>query len=197
MTATALPVMTDHELIAALSARDPAAVSVFYQRYRNRILAVAMRHVSDLWDAEEVLQDVVWIVFRKAEGFRGEAEFSSWLYRVTQNCSRMLLRKRRRLPTPMLMEDMEPAMQLARGGELQNRLEESAQHRMAAVKINKHIDGLDPINREIFVSAAVEGDTAEEVSKRLGLSTLAVKARLHRIRQTMRNSMESLELVAA
>lgn len=186
---SAMYALSDQELIAALCAQDRSAVAVFYRRYRQRILAVAMRHVSDPWDAEEVLQDVVWTVFRKAEGFRGEAEFSSWLYRVTQNCARMLLRKKRRAPIPMQHEDMEPALQASRPADAFLRPDEAALQRMTARKVEAEVNKLDPINRDIFLSAAVQGETADEVSQRLGLSTLAVKARLHRIRLGLRESM--------
>lgn len=181
---------SDDALIERLVARDPTAVNEFYSRYRRRIMAVALRVVSDPWDAEEVVQDVVWIVVRKAEGFRGEAEFSSWLYRVTQNCAKMLLRKRRRLPTPMDMADLEGplAAHLANAAHLQP--EQSAAERMDAERIGHHIERLDPVNREIFLMAAVAGEPAETVSAHLGLSILAVKARLHRVRQTLRHAIE-------
>jgi hypothetical protein len=56
-------------LITRIAERDPRAINEFYRLYRRRILAVALRVVGNEWDAEEVLQDVVWVVFRKVEGF--------------------------------------------------------------------------------------------------------------------------------
>ena len=178
-------------LVERLVAKDPTAVNEFYAHYRRRILAVALRVVDDPWDAEEVLQDVVWIAVRKAEGFRGEAEFSSWLYRVTQNCAKMLLRKRRRLPTPYSAEDLEAPLAAHHSQSAHLQPERSAAERMDAERIGAHIDRLDPINREVFLMAAVAGEPAETVSAHLGLSILAVKARLHRVRQTLRQAIES------
>lgn len=188
---------TDAALIARLVARDPTVVSEFYARYRRRILSVALRVVDDPWDAEEVLQDVVWIAVRKAEGFRGEAEFSSWLYRVTQNCAKMLLRKRRRLPTPYSDEDLEAPLAAHHPQSAHLQPEHSAAERMDAQRIGAHIDRLDPINREVFLMAALAGEPAETVSAHLGLSILAVKARLHRVRQTLRIAIESGVLLPA
>lgn len=187
----------DATLVERLVAKDPAAVSEFYALYRRRILAVALRVVDDSWDAEEVLQDVVWIAVRKAEGFRGEAEFSSWLYRVTQNCAKMLLRKRRRLPTPYSTEDLEAPLAAHHAQSAHLQPEHSAAERMDAERIGAHIDRLDPINREVFLMAALAGEPAETVSAHLGLSILAVKARLHRARQTLRQAIESGVLLPA
>jgi RNA polymerase sigma-70 factor (ECF subfamily) len=184
----------DEALVARLMARDPTAVDDFYRRYRHRILAVAMRTVRDSWDAEEVLQDVVWTVFRKAEGFRGEAEFSSWLFRVTTNSALMLLRKRKRLPVPTTPEYLEPGLDAWHGNDATTRPEWAAEQRQLAEQIGHHVDALDPLNRDIFLSAAVGGDAAEEVSARTGLSILAVKARLHRVRASLRQAIEGGQL---
>ncbi len=177
-------------LVSRLANREPRAVDEFYRLYRSRIYAVALRVVGTPWDAEEVLQDVVWIVFRKVEAFRGDAEFSSWLFRVTQNCAKMLLRKRKRTPTPLQDDQIEPTLQRWRPQEL--GVDDDLAQRQVARQVNAQVAKLDDLNRTIFWSAAVEGDTAQEVGERTGLSVLAVKARLFRIRANLRQETQEI-----
>lgn len=174
------------DLVARIAARDPKAIDDFYRLYRRRILAVALRVVGNEWDAEEVLQDVVWIVFRKVEGFRGESEFSSWLYRVTHNSAKMLLRKRKRVPVPMDDADMEPALHQERDG--MPDLHETLAQRQSVAQLQRQVGQMDELNQAIFWSAAVEGEPAQEVGERVGLSVLAVKARLFRIRTSLKQA---------
>lgn len=177
-------------LITRIAERDPRAINEFYRLYRRRILAVALRVVGTEWDAEEVLQDVVWVVFRKVEGFRGESEFSSWLYRVTHNCAKMLLRKRKRVPVPMESEDLEPALAHERAG--LPDLHDALAQRQTVEHLQRQVDQMDDVNQAIFWSAAVEGEAAQEVGDRMGLSVLAVKARLFRIRTALRQTAGEL-----
>lgn len=177
-------------LITRIAEGDPRAINEFYRLYRRRILAVALRVVGNEWDAEEVLQDVVWVVFRKVEGFRGESEFSSWLYRVTHNCAKMLLRKRKRVPVLMESEDLEPALAHERAG--LPDLHDALAQRQTVQQLQRQVDQMDAINKAVFWSAAVEGEAAQEVSDRMGLSVLAVKARLFRIRTALRQAAGEL-----
>lgn len=183
-------------LIARIAARDPRAINEFYRLYRRRILAVALRVVGNEWDAEEVLQDVVWVVFRKVEGFRGESEFSSWLFRVTHNCAKMLLRKRKRAPVPVESGDLEPALSQERAG--LPDLHDALAQRQTVELLQRQVDRMDEINQAIFWSAAVEGEAAQEVGERMGLSVLAVKARLFRVRTALRQATgEAAQLLPA
>lgn len=174
----------DLSLVERLAARDPRAVDDFYRQYRPRILAIALRVVGNPWDAEEVLQDVVWTVVRKADTFRGEAEFSSWLYRVTHNCAKMLLRKRKRVPLPMAQEQLEPAA--AQADLPRADLHDQTEHRQLAGQLQAQVEQLDVVNQQIFWMAEVEGEPAATIGAHLGLTVSAIKARLFRIRATLR-----------
>lgn len=184
--------MSDQELVALLVAKDPAALDTFYGQYRAPILSVARRMVHDEWDAEEVLQDVVWTVFRKADTFRGDTDFWRWVYRVTQNAARMQLRKKKRVPIPCDEKDMEVI--LNHNAEQQPSLqpERTTLQRLALERIQGELDSLDEVNRELFTSMEVHGSSKEHVAQELGLSVPAVKARLHRIRKALRASVEGM-----
>ncbi len=85
----------DRQLIARLQAGDEAAVRELAERYGPRIYQLAMRHMKNREDAEEVTQDVLLKVYRKIDAFRGDAALSSWIYRITFNTAMSRLRQHR------------------------------------------------------------------------------------------------------
>src|SRR5689334_17208334 len=82
----------DRQLIARLQAGDQAAVDELAERYTPRIFQLAMRHMKNREDAEEVTQDVLMKVYRKVGAFRGDSALSSWIYRITFNTAMSRLR---------------------------------------------------------------------------------------------------------
>src|SRR6478752_2110317 len=85
----------ERQLIARLQAGDDTAVQELADRYRSRIFQLAMRYMKNHEDAEEVTQDVLLKVYRKVDAFRGDAQLSSWIYRITFNTAMSRLRSTR------------------------------------------------------------------------------------------------------
>lgn len=185
------PEMTDAELHLALTAQIPAALQVFHNRYRALMYSTARKIVRDEWDTEEVVQDVVWTVFRKADSFRGDSGLSTWVYRITQNCARMLLRKRKRVPTPMASDDVEFLVASQREGESWHLPEAQLAGRLAAQNLLRAAEALPEENRALFLAMDMEGEDKEVVAERMGLSVSALKARLHRVRKQLRDATTS------
>ena len=183
-------VVNSSELAAGLAQRDIMALETFHSVYKERILAVARRMVRDEWDAEEVFQDVLWTVYRKADSFRGDSDLWPWVRRVTHNASLMLLRKRRRAPMPIEDSDIEAIIGSEPTADIGTRTEEVAKGKQAAERMGDELDRQDPTNRHLFVRMEVDGASKEEVSEELGLSISAVKARLHRVRKALRDAAD-------
>src|SRR5919109_447954 len=85
----------DRELVLRLQARDETAIQELAERYGSRIYQLALRHMKNAEDAEEVTQDVLMKVYRKVGAFRGDAALSSWIYRITFNTAMSRLRNSR------------------------------------------------------------------------------------------------------
>src|SRR6476661_11176350 len=85
----------DRQLISRLQAGDESAVQELAERYTPRIFQLAMRHMKNREDAEEVTQDVLVKVYRKVGEFRGDSALSSWIYRITFNTAMSRLRNGR------------------------------------------------------------------------------------------------------
>src|SRR5688572_16978220 len=79
-------------LLARLQAGDEQAVRELADAYGSRIYQLAFRYLRNNEDAEEITQDVLYKVYRKAGTFRGDAALSSWIYRITFNAAMSRLR---------------------------------------------------------------------------------------------------------
>jgi RNA polymerase sigma-70 factor (ECF subfamily) len=183
----------DRGLIDGLQRGEPEAVAALIDRYGARIHRVAARLLGDARDAEEITQDVLMKVVRKIGTFRGEAAFSSWLYRVTANAAYERLRVRRlRAEVPL-----DPLLAVFDGDgshaepvvDWSTRLDDPAAAEETRSAIERGIGRLPATSRAVLVLRDVEGLTNEEVGRALGLTVAAVKSRLHRARLFLRQEL--------
>ena len=82
----------DRDLIERLRTRDDDAAFELAEMYSARIRQLALRHVRNEEDADEIVQDVLLKVCRNIDSFRGDSALSSWIYRITFNTAMSRLR---------------------------------------------------------------------------------------------------------
>src|SRR5262245_53837568 len=82
----------DLELLNRLKAGDQLALAAIAHAYSAKIYQLDFRYLRNREDAEEVVQDVLFKVYRKVGEFRGDAALSSWIYRITFNTAMSRLR---------------------------------------------------------------------------------------------------------
>ncbi len=87
---------SDPDLLAAHVAGDPNAFTTLVHRHQHRLWAVALRMMRNPHDAADALQDAYLAAFRRADGFRGDAQVSTWLHRIVVNACLDRLRKQQR-----------------------------------------------------------------------------------------------------
>jgi Sigma-70 region 2 len=83
-------------LIKRLKAGDSDALETIFNTHSTKLYNVAQRILGEASDTQEVIQYVLWSVFRKTQSFRGNSRFSTWLYRLTVNASLSKLRERKK-----------------------------------------------------------------------------------------------------
>jgi RNA polymerase sigma-70 factor (ECF subfamily) len=187
----------DRELVTALQRGDPDAVEQLIDRYGAWVYRVVRRLLDDPRDAEEVTQDVFLTVARKIETFRGEAAFSSWLYRIGVNAAYQRLRVRRARPVEVSLEPLLPVFddQGRLAGPVVDwsaRVQDPAVALEARAALEQGLARLPEDYRVVVLLRDVEGLTNEDVAGILGLSVLAVKSRLHRARLALRHVLTEL-----
>jgi RNA polymerase sigma-70 factor, ECF subfamily len=186
----------DEGLVDGLRRDEPSAVDALVDRYGAWIHRVAARFLNDPRDAEEVTQDVLLTVVQKIGTFKGEAAFSSWVYRIAANAAYHRLRAKRARPEvaidsllPVFDEEGQHARPVV---DWSTELTDPAAAREAREALERAIHTLPEEYRVVLVLRDVEELTNEEVAAVLGLSVAAVKSRLHRARLAVRQQVTSL-----
>src|SRR5256714_4978381 len=111
MTEVALPRLTmtwtDEELVTRSRSGDTEAFNQLVRRWERPIFALAYRTLGREEDARDVTQDTFLRAFRALPGFKGDAKFSSWLYRIALNLCRDWMRRDRRAPVMQAPEGVD------------------------------------------------------------------------------------------
>jgi RNA polymerase sigma-70 factor, ECF subfamily len=190
----------DRQLITRLQARDQAAVHELSERYGARIYQLALRHMKNREDAEEVTQDVLMKVYRKVGAFRGDAALSSWIYRITFNTAMSKLRNTRL--ARQAEQEKERVLTAAALGEERPRTprqtpdwshmpDEELLKKQLRDAVADAIQELPEIYRAPVVLRDIQGLTTEEASNRLKLKDQTLKSRLHRGRLMLREKLRA------
>ncbi len=186
----------DEKLIESfINENDEGAFEEIVNRYVDKIYGLALRITRNQNDAEEVLQDVFLTLAKKIDTFRGEAKFSSWLYRVTANASYMRLRAERKHETDISLEDYVPyddngtLMGRVASKDWSLRPDKALFSKEAMDIIERAVEELPESYRVVFHLRDIEGLSNEEASQILGISVPAIKSRLHRGRLFLRDRL--------
>lgn len=176
----------------SVNAACPTAETVFHG-YAPQIYRIARRMLGNDADAEDVTQDVLVQVVRKLDTFRGDAQLSTWLYRVTINAALAHRQKRAVREGRQLGESLDTLVADGEHRQLLAGREARPDARLADAEtrqlIERAINGLPVAYRDVYVLADVEELANAEIGDRLGLTVAAVKSRLHRARMLMRGSL--------
>jgi RNA polymerase sigma-70 factor (ECF subfamily) len=179
----------DEDLLEAARQGDAAALETLLVRYQPHLYRFGLRMCGSAEDAGDVAQESLISMARSLRDFRGDSSVSSWLYTIAR---RFCLKKRRRskfAPPREESLDVPGADAAQRVADPAPSPEETAGNRELAAALTRAIDALDPPRREVLLLRDVEGLSAREVAKVLGISVDAVKSRLHRARVAVRDEL--------
>ena len=174
--------MDEAELIGAAQSGDRDAFDELVRRTFVDTFTLARRLTGNEEDARDVVQEAYLRAWRAIGKFRGEAQFSTWMYRITANTASTHLRRRKRHRAEPLDNVVEPAevrpeLQPAPAVESVDSLQ----------RIGAALDELPPKLRVLVVLKDVYGLPHEAIAEELGISVPAAKVRLHRARRKLRD----------
>jgi RNA polymerase sigma-70 factor (ECF subfamily) len=191
----------DRLLIAGLQRGDPAAVRQLAEQYGHRIHQLALRHMKNREDAEEVTQDVLLKVYRKVGAFRGDSALSSWIYRITFNTAMSRLRQHRgarlaeqerdRALAALEASDEGTARPTADPADWSQMPDEELLRFELRRAVEVAVRELPEIYRQPVILRDLEGLTTEEASTRLKVKDQTLKSRLHRGRLLLRERLRA------
>lgn len=185
--------MTTHELprergelerlvVAAQQGERPAFDELVRRTYVDTY-TLALRLTADEEDARDVVQEAYLRAWRGLPNFRGDAQFSTWMYRITANAAYTMVKRRRRTRTEPLDAVRDDPIDLRAEGQPEDAAESAA----LLARLSVALDELPPKLRVLVVLKDVYGLSHEEIAAELGISVPAAKVRLHRGRKRLRD----------
>jgi RNA polymerase sigma-70 factor (ECF subfamily) len=178
----ALEDLSDAALVASCRAGERAAFEVLLNRHRDRVLNLAFQLLHDRDEAEDVAQDSFANAFAALDGFRGDAQFSTWLYRIAFNLC--VHRKRRARPTESFEE---------RFHDCGDRASLPGERAVARLMVQETLAQLSPPLRAALVLREIHELSYEEISQILQIPIGTVRSRLNEARRQFREAWGELE----
>ena len=180
---------TDEELVARSMGGDLDSFNQLVLRWERPIYALAYRVIGREEDARDVCQETFLRAFRALGGFKGQAKFSSWLYRITLNLCRDCIRRERRQPLAQTPEGVD-LVELAGEAEDTESIEELVARKEIGAAVAKAMALLPEEQRTAIVLKEYHGLTFQEIADMLDCPLSTVKTRLYQGLTVLRRQLE-------
>ena len=173
----------DRDLIRRYLEGDVEAFEELMRAHEDRVFAICLRMMKDRDQALDATQDVFLTVFRKADRYKEQAAFGTWLYRVSINTCYDHLRRRQRKQTQAIPEHLDPA-------------DPHSVDVLSAVELRPDIEtalaGISPEFRAAVVLVDLEGMSLDGAADTLDIPVGTVKSRLFRARKQLAQELGNL-----
>lgn len=176
--------LSDEALVERTVRGDTRAYDELVSRWQQVIFNLVYRMLGKEHEAQEVCQDAFTAAYLNLKNFRGDAKFSSWLYRIAINLSTSHLRKRQRASLESL-DEMHEAGAAAEVEAIQWNLagwqtaEEQAIERDRARHVKHAVEHLPAEHRIVLILKEYHGLTFKEIAEVLNIPTSTVKTRMY------------------
>ena len=179
---------TDEELVARSIGGDADSFNQLILRWERPIYALAYRTIGREDDARDVCQETFLRAFRALPGFRGQAKFSSWLYRIALNLCRDWIRRERRTGFVQPPEDVD-LMDLVAAAEPSESIEDLVARNDQVRAVERAMALLPEDQRTAIVLKEYHGLTFQEIADLLGCPLSTVKTRLYQGLSVLRREL--------
>ncbi|MBV8821980.1 MAG: sigma-70 family RNA polymerase sigma factor [Ktedonobacteraceae bacterium] len=173
----------DVELVAASMDGDQDAFAQLVQRHQRRVFNLVFRMVQKYEEADEITQETFLAAWQGLPSFRGDARFSTWLYRIAYNCSLKQLEQSKR----------DKALQAA----IQSRIELDKQVQAEAhdcqTLVREQLSTLPAKYRVVLILRHLQEMTYEEIAEILTMPIGTIKTHLFRARNLLKERLEAFE----
>jgi RNA polymerase sigma-70 factor (ECF subfamily) len=181
--------LTDDELVARSMGGDAESFNELVLRWERPIYALAYRVIGREDDARDVCQETFLRAFRALPGFKGQAKFSSWLYRIALNLCRDWIRRQRRAPVLQMPEGVDPNQLAAERGPVES-IEDLVGRRQLSTVVEEAMALLPEEQRTAIILKEYHGMTFQEIADLQGCPLSTVKTRLYQGLTVLRRHLE-------
>lgn len=175
--------MTEQELVRAAAGGDTEAFERLVRTYENKIYHLALRMCGSADEAADIAQEAFLAAWRGLPSFRGEANFATWLYRLTSNAAIDYLRRQKKQRGDLSLDDEELGLDAVDTAPGPQDAAEGAELRSA---VSEGLRRLGEDHRQVLVLREIQGLSYEEIAEVLALDLGTVKSRISRARSALR-----------
>jgi len=181
--------LTDDELVARSMGGDAESFNQLILRWERPIYALAYRVIGREEDARDVCQETFLRAFRALPGFKRQAKFSSWIYRIALNLCRDWIRRQRRAPVMQMPEGVDPGELMAEQGPVES-IEDLVGRRQLSEVVEETMALLPEEQRTAIILKEYHGMTFQEIADMQGCPLSTVKTRLYQGLTVLRRHLE-------
>ena len=179
--------LDDAALVAASKTGDQDAFAILVQRHQRRVFNLVFRTLQSYEEANEVTQDAFFSAWQGLPSFRGDARFSTWLYRIAYNCALKQLEQRKRDNAIQAAIQAEP---IDNDDDCVDA-EIEAHDRQAIIR--EHLLTLPAKYRVVLILRHLQEMTYEEMAEILTMPIGTIKTHLFRARNLLKQRLEAFE----
>ncbi len=186
---TAQMTSSDEELVARSAGGDVDSFNQLVVRWERPIYALAYRVIGREEEARDVVQEAFLRAYRSIGGFRGQAKFSSWLYRITLNLCRDWIRRQKRAPFVDAPEGVDVIELAGEHGPVESVEDLVARRDLGAI-VTRAMAALTDDQRTAIVLKEYQGLTFQEIADLQNCPLSTVKTRLYQGLVVLRRELE-------
>ncbi|MBN2400207.1 MAG: sigma-70 family RNA polymerase sigma factor [Candidatus Aminicenantes bacterium] len=176
---------SDLELLARIAAGDQDAFARLVRCHQGNVFNLAYRFSRGRPDAEDLTQEIFFKVWRHARSFKGQAAFSTWLYRLAVNACLNYRKKKKSRPESLPLPGDLAADTDAAGAEIIERERQRI--------LDQAVDALPVRQKMVLILAHFESKSYEEIAAIMNISISAVETLLFRARQNLGKILKPLK----
>jgi len=182
----------DRQLIVDSLKGRTAAFGELISRYQDRLFNTVFRLLDNAEDAQDVVQDAFLHAYQSLNGFKGDSQFFTWLYRIAVNTAISFKRKQRVAVRWQGSDDADSPVEPfddSADSDPGRALERAEQ----AQRIQRALNQLSAEHRAVLVLKDIDGCKYEEMAEFLDVPIGTIRSRLHRARLELRALLEAQE----
>ncbi len=184
--------LSDDQIIERTLAGETDAFSLLVRRWERPIYGLSFRMLGKDEDARDVCQETFLAAFRNLRKFRGEARFSSWLYRIALNACHTKLRRQSSFAEHSIDQEDEDGRKYEIADTQVEEIPERLQRDQRAEMVRRALQALPGEMRQVIIMKEYEELTFAEISEILEIPISTVKSRLYAGLQQMRSRLEKV-----
>lgn len=164
---------------------DTAAYSFLVERYSEMVYSIALKMLRSPIDAEDLAQEIFITAFKSLDKFKGNARFSTWIYRITYNKAVSILRRSKKVTIT------ENERYLENHGEAEHQMMGLSDEEETIKELRVAIEELPDEEQVLIMLYYFEEQSVEDISRITSLSAANVKVKLFRTRKKLKSLFES------